>query len=110
MNLKQVIEDAAKDVRRRAKTTCYECGGRGVCTYRDYNDGGGWDKLYTKEKCHTCGGSGTVGGGQPGLHLYFQSKKERDAFKEKLLRMRSYKWTDEGNTLETATKPRFKET
>lgn len=72
-----------------------------------YNDFRG-DRDFADVKCSTCGGKGKVGGGQPGLSLFFHSVKERNEFKAKILRMRGIKWTDEGNTLETIQAKKWK--
>lgn len=106
-NFVEVMNNAARNVRRWPKTVCTECSGRGTRTY-EVDNGGGWDRCFEEQRCRTCWGRGTVGGGQPGLHLWFQSTEERDKFKSKLLRMRGIKWTDEETSvLETQTVPRW---
>jgi hypothetical protein len=106
--LRNTLEQAVKNIRRRTKQGCTECGGRGTATYETYEDG--WDRTFAKQTCRTCNGRGTIGGGQPGLHLWFQSVEERDAFRAKVLRMRGIKWTDESPAvLESQSVPKWKD-
>jgi hypothetical protein len=105
--LMKTLEDAERRVRRWPLRTCERCHGTGTARYETYEDG--WDRTFEDRKCGDCGGRGTYGGGQPGLELWFQSVKERDEFKAKLLRMRGIKWVDEAPAvLESQSTPKWK--
>jgi hypothetical protein len=72
---------------------------------------GGYDREYEEGACGTCGGEGTTGGGQPGLHLYFQSTEECESFKAKIARMRGITWVADregSDTLEAEGKVPWK--
>src|SRR5208282_6140061 len=73
------LESCSRRVKREPVRTCDECGGRKVARYETYE--GGFDRTFEDQKCHGCGGKGTIGGGQPGLHLYFQTEQQRKIFK-----------------------------
>ena len=108
-SLLDTLERASRNVRRWPKRACDECCGRGTATY-EVDNGGGWDRCFETQKCRSCSGRGTIGGGQPGLSLWFQSVEERDEFKAKLLRMRGIKWTDEAPAvLESQSTPRWRD-
>jgi hypothetical protein len=108
-DLLETLASASREVRKWPVRVCGDCNGRKVRMYEVYS--GGYDREYEEGACGTCGGEGTTGGGQPGLHLYFQSTEECESFKAKIARMRGITWVADregSDTLEAEGKVPWK--